>query len=320
MVATTGRSKEIFIDETMRIWSSFIRTKHYSYNFEIAEDFRLYYETSNLDSSWDPVIEIVCNAMKQSGLSLVAASKSHNVDGDSVIKEIMDASRMEFEAMTENVIPALQRIVGSYTKEVHHHKPIDLSSRSQETTLLTDEMGRFSSYELLRDGDLEYSRKNIQAAFGFYLRSALMGDSDAMVRLGDFYLKNSALCLSREIAMYWYEKASGLGNRIGKQRFDDGYTLYLKTTVKNENPFPILYNASYRTMVEISKNKAEVNMPLVIECTARLADKDAEYMYALGQYYENGTFILKSATRAKGWYSKAAEKGFEPAILKLKQM
>ena len=122
MVATTGRSKEIFIDETMRIWSSFIRTKHYSYNFEIAEDFRLYYETSNLDSSWDPVIEIVCNAMKQSGLSLVAASKSHNVDGDSVIKEIMDASRMEFEAMTENVIPALQRIVGSYTKEVHHHK------------------------------------------------------------------------------------------------------------------------------------------------------------------------------------------------------
>ncbi|MCQ2085429.1 MAG: sel1 repeat family protein [archaeon] len=98
--------------------------------------------------------------------------------------------------------------------------------------------------------------------------------------LGDCYDKGNGVKKDEKTAMKWYKKAADQGHKVSVQILEERKT---QAILEDESPFA------------------------TFEKSARSGN--AQSMYILGRYYEDGIGIEKNPAKAKEWYQKAKKRG-----------
>lgn len=127
-----------------------------------------------------------------------------------------------------------------------------------------------------------------------YLKTAQEGDSYAMYKLGDAYLKGIGTDKNIEKAIAWLEKAAEAGN--DNAMFELGLIYYSRQEIERD------YSKTLEYFVE----------------SAQAGNKMA--MYNVGRMYHQGNGVEVDGIKAVEWYEKAAQKGVTKAMNQLAQM
>ena len=95
----------------------------------------------------------------------------------------------------------------------------------------------------------EDDERVLERLFRFQITIAEQGDSEAMLILGDMYLKGQGTDRDRDIALYWYNQAARAGNKRAHKRIEQLFTQ--KDTEKQNQA------TATQELVIINKNKQE---------------------------------------------------------------
>lgn len=139
-------------------------------------------------------------------------------------------------------------------------------------------------------------RKDIGQAIEWYRKAAELGNSTAMVSLGECY----DIKRDMDQAIHWYRKAAKLGDIEAMHHLGQCY--------------------EYGWGVEKNKSQAMEWYRKVEEEAKEQGEPDS--LYFIGSDYENGTGIREIVDKSKAiyWYQKAADLGDEDAKKRLREL
>ena len=118
--------------------------------------------------------------------------------------------------------------------------------------------------------------------------SANSGDTGAMVRLAELYMKGDVVELDKEEAVKWYRKGAELGNETAQYE--------LATCYHNGNGVEEDQEESARWMLKAAEKGS-----------------DRGVQWAMGRYYQEGWGVEKNQVEAVKWFERSAKKGFSLA-------
>lgn len=123
-------------------------------------------------------------------------------------------------------------------------------------------------------------KQDYNEAFRLFTEGASKDNALCQYYLGECYMKGHGTKKDEDAAMKWYRKAASQGHVISKKIVEERKT---QAILEDESPFT------------------------TFEKSARSGN--AQSMYILGRYYEDGIGIEKDLRKAKEWYSKAKKRG-----------
>lgn len=168
-------------------------------------------------------------------------------------------------------------------------------------------------------------KKDSKEAYKWLFKAANKNDKSAQYNLSLMYRYGDGVEIDQKKSIEWLRKAAELGHMIAMY---DLATLYLigDGLGKNINNAKYWYIKSAQLgssesafslgMLFFSEKKYEDALQNLIYATD-LGNKDA--MYNLALMYENGIGVKADNKKSLYWYTKAAEKGSNEAIQKLKE-
>lgn len=137
-------------------------------------------------------------------------------------------------------------------------------------------------------GELYENQDDFEKAFHYYEKAAERGSWDGYCNLGYCYEKGQGVILSYKKAVELYRKAADEGSLRGMKMLANCY------------------------LEGIGVEKDSKQVIALLEKAASMGD--APSMYYLGQLYEEGEDDFpKDKKKAKEWYKKAADLGYQPA-------
>jgi TPR repeat protein len=146
------------------------------------------------------------------------------------------------------------------------------------------------------DAEVQRKQGHLGEAVRLVEAAAALGDTAAMVELGDAYSTDTqGVPQDEATAMRWYRKAAERGNAEGMVRLGGMYEMGVEGVEADDGEAAKWFQKA-----------AELN--------------DASAMYDLGTLYESGQGVPKSVEKAKEWYGKSAGLGNTEAKKKLEQM
>ncbi|MBO4502601.1 MAG: sel1 repeat family protein [Candidatus Methanomethylophilus sp.] len=131
------------------------------------------------------------------------------------------------------------------------------------------------SYYLGEQLPQDYSK-----AFELFTKGAEEGNVFCQYYLGECYRNGRGTKPDEAVAMRWYKKAADQGHIVSKRIIEDQRN---KEILEDQTPFA------------------------TFEKSARAGN--AQSMYIVGRYYEDGIGIEKDLNKAKEWYRKAKKRG-----------
>lgn len=138
------------------------------------------------------------------------------------------------------------------------------------------------------------AQDNDEVKFQNALADAQAGDTEAMLKVGAYYLLGQGVTQSDTQAVEWFSKGAEMGV-AGAQT---------------------MLGACYEAGRGVIQNYAKA-----VEWYMKAAEQgDAEAQYNLGVCYDNGDGVAKNLTMAKKWYSKAAAQGSTLAKQRLQEL
>jgi TPR repeat protein len=213
---------------------------------------------------------------------------------------------------TENVIRETIEVKTSGEESIHRIRMGDLSIfRAKRALELLTEARKF-------DGDDKQNFEHAKA-FELYLKSAELGNADAMFSVGYFYHSGRGVLQDFKKAMDWYLKSANLGNNWAMKNIgymyhngesvDLNYEIalewYLKAA-KLDNPwanFSIGFIHHFGQGVKPDYEKAMQYYTKASNLGNPWAPKN------IGDLYMNGQGVSQDYIKARQWYGLAAERG-----------
>ena len=204
------------------------------------------------------------------------------------------AALYEKQGKEENMIRLLvkagnQGNVGAMERlETHFEEVEDYRSAiwwTEKQALLGDADAMWRMGVKYREGKVV--EQDLEKAFDWFQKSARAGHSGAMCWLGDCYRDGEGTGEDIGEAIKWYEKSAALENSYAMWSLG---MIYDEGNGVPENP--VLGAEWYRKSAEAG---------------------NAQGMYYLALDYEYGTGVEQNDAEAKKWYRKAADEGYAPA-------
>ena len=179
-------------------------------------------------------------------------------------------------------------------------------------------------------GDEEGLPADYKEALIWFKKAAEMGNTDAMINIGDMYKEGYGVPEDYSEAMRWYKKAAELGDTDAMSTVGDMYKdgkgaerdlseamrWFKKAADKGEvtamNSIGYMYK--YGNGVPLDYIEAM----RWFKKAAELGDSYA--MTVIGEMYYKGLGVPSDYSEAIRWYKKAARKGNPPAIMILRQL
>ncbi len=126
----------------------------------------------------------------------------------------------------------------------------------------------------------ESVKQDLEEAFRLFSSGAELDNVICQYYLGECYRKGQGVKADEVAALKWYKKAADQGHVISKKIVEDHRN---KAILEDQTPFA------------------------TFEKSARAGN--AQSMYIVGRYYEDGIGIEKDLKKAKEWYMKAKKRG-----------
>ena len=167
-----------------------------------------------------------------------------------------------------------------------------------ELLFLLRELNQGDADELYRQGIIHEEgtgvERNISKAVKLYEEAGVLGNVQAMCKLGELYEAGEHIAQDYIKAKEWYEKAAMANDMFSM------FAMYnLGELYSNENGTEQNYSEAKKWYEKAAKKGYQLAM------------------YRLGELYEEGAGVEQNYSKAKEWYEKAAEKGVPMAMYSL---
>lgn len=149
--------------------------------------------------------------------------------------------------------------------------------------------------ELMSEAEAKRKDRQPAEAIRLYTQAAGLGDTNAMIQLGEGYSSGEGVPQDDKTALIWFRKAAEAGNTAGM----------------------VLLGGLY----ELGVDGAEPDDELAVQWFQKAADRDNPLgLYNLGTLYENGSGVPRNLEKAKALYEKAGNLGNTEAQKRLAQL
>ncbi len=170
--------------------------------------------------------------------------------------------------------------------------------------------------------------KDYPTAFSWYKKAAEKGNAKAQFNVASMLESGRGVLQGIPEALSWYKKSAGQNytpavDRLADIKINGTTSLRIKETSSSETINALKPSAILSSQQQLHDRAMQAvnnkDFALAVNLYKTLADQgDLESEYRLGQLIETGKGTASSYQDALSWYTRAAGKGFSPAIERLK--
>ncbi len=253
----------------------------------------------NLLKQWMAVLSSAKHGDNKTAIDLPSSIIENNIATDDVEEKITGHKEQSKENSSDHKPLAYTQdqanepqYATAVQKEAEQVDKISSSEFTKEAVKETQEETELQ--EPAKSAASHEQKEHPLSAEQLYLKAAEEGNSYAMYKLGDAYLKGIGTDKNIEKAIAWIEKAAEVGN--DNAMFELGLIYYSGQEIERD------YSKTLEYFVE----------------SAQAGNKMA--MYNVGRMYHQGSGVEVDGIKAVEWYEKAAQKGTTKAMNQLAQM